>query len=188
MRVETVSDGELDELADTEQPQGVVAVVEPRRWALEDIAGGAGLAGAGAGRRCRIRATSAPCSAPRSGSAPRASSRSRERRSSPIRRWCAGAWARSSGCPAVAARRWRRISRGPRARGIETWVTAADGAADRAGRRARRLGTTVGLVLGNEGAGVSSALGVRRQPPGRYPARSRRRVAQRGGRRGHPAS
>jgi TrmH family RNA methyltransferase len=32
-----VTPAELDALADTEQPQGVVAVVEPRAWSLEDI-------------------------------------------------------------------------------------------------------------------------------------------------------
>lgn len=40
--VEQVDDAELAKLADTEQPQGVVAVVEPRRWTLEDIASGPG--------------------------------------------------------------------------------------------------------------------------------------------------
>ena len=38
VRLEAVSETELADLADTEHPQGVVAVVEPRRWALEDIA------------------------------------------------------------------------------------------------------------------------------------------------------
>jgi RNA methyltransferase, TrmH family len=33
-----VTETELDALADTEQPQGVVAVVEPRGWSLDDIA------------------------------------------------------------------------------------------------------------------------------------------------------
>ena len=37
VRLESVSDAELDELADTEHPQGVVAVIEPREWRLEDI-------------------------------------------------------------------------------------------------------------------------------------------------------
>ena len=37
VRVESVSDAVLETLADTEQPQGVVAVIEPREWRLEDI-------------------------------------------------------------------------------------------------------------------------------------------------------
>jgi TrmH family RNA methyltransferase len=42
-------------------------------------------------------------------------------------------------------------------RGIETWVTAADGTALEPGVAGASL-ATVGLVLGNEGAGVSPAL------------------------------
>src|SRR3954465_2919606 len=37
VRLETVSDAELDVLADTEQPQGVVAVSARRPWRLEDL-------------------------------------------------------------------------------------------------------------------------------------------------------
>jgi TrmH family RNA methyltransferase len=42
IRVEAVTDAELETLADTEHPQGVVAVIEPKRWALEDIRNTAG--------------------------------------------------------------------------------------------------------------------------------------------------
>lgn len=35
--VESVSEAELSELAATEHPQGVIAVIEPPRWGLEDI-------------------------------------------------------------------------------------------------------------------------------------------------------
>jgi RNA methyltransferase, TrmH family len=35
--MDEVSDPELEELADTEHPQGIVAVIEPRRWTLNDI-------------------------------------------------------------------------------------------------------------------------------------------------------
>ena len=38
VRVEEVTLAELDELADTEHPQGIVAVVEPRAWTLTDVA------------------------------------------------------------------------------------------------------------------------------------------------------
>jgi TrmH family RNA methyltransferase len=37
VRVEEVSDQELDDLTDTEHPQGIVAVIEPRQWTLADI-------------------------------------------------------------------------------------------------------------------------------------------------------
>jgi RNA methyltransferase, TrmH family len=37
VQVEEVTDAELDELADTEHPQGIIAAVEPRRWTLGDI-------------------------------------------------------------------------------------------------------------------------------------------------------
>ncbi|HEV8176803.1 MAG TPA: RNA methyltransferase [Gemmatimonadales bacterium] len=35
--VEAISEQELDELSDTEHPQGIVAVVEPKEWSLSDI-------------------------------------------------------------------------------------------------------------------------------------------------------
>jgi TrmH family RNA methyltransferase len=37
IKLEAVGDTELEALADTEHPQGVVAVIEPNRWALGDI-------------------------------------------------------------------------------------------------------------------------------------------------------
>ena len=37
IRIEEVSDDELVGLADTEHPQGIVAVIEPREWTLADI-------------------------------------------------------------------------------------------------------------------------------------------------------
>ncbi|MBA3345671.1 MAG: RNA methyltransferase [Gemmatimonadales bacterium] len=37
VRLEEVSDDELDALADTDHPQGIVAAIEPRQWRLEDI-------------------------------------------------------------------------------------------------------------------------------------------------------
>jgi TrmH family RNA methyltransferase len=37
VRVEEVSDQELDDLTDTEHPQGIVAVIEPKPWTLADI-------------------------------------------------------------------------------------------------------------------------------------------------------
>ncbi|MFI5234279.1 MAG: TrmH family RNA methyltransferase [Gemmatimonadales bacterium] len=40
--VESVTDAELLDLADTEQPQGVIAVIAPKEWALADLAPAAG--------------------------------------------------------------------------------------------------------------------------------------------------
>jgi TrmH family RNA methyltransferase len=37
IRLDEVPDAELESLADTEHPQGIVAVIEPRSWGLEDI-------------------------------------------------------------------------------------------------------------------------------------------------------
>jgi TrmH family RNA methyltransferase len=37
VRLEEVTDAELEALADTEHPQGVLAVIEPKRWTLDDI-------------------------------------------------------------------------------------------------------------------------------------------------------
>jgi len=38
IRLVEVGVGELDQLADTEQPQGIVAVIEPREWSLAEVA------------------------------------------------------------------------------------------------------------------------------------------------------
>ena len=47
-RLEEVTDAELGQLADTEQPQGVIAIIEPPRRALRDILPGSAASGAGA--------------------------------------------------------------------------------------------------------------------------------------------
>lgn len=39
--LESVPDPELEKLADTEHPQGIIAVVEPKAWSLADLATGA---------------------------------------------------------------------------------------------------------------------------------------------------
>jgi TrmH family RNA methyltransferase len=155
VRVETVSDGELDELADTEQPQGVVAVVEPRRWALDDIPAAPGspvlildgvqdpgnvgtmlrsALGLGAAGVVALKGTA-------------------DLTNTKVVRGSMGALFR---LPAVASDTAAYLEWAT-ARGIETWVAAADGDPIEPGE-ARRLGTTLGLVLGNEGAGVSAAL------------------------------
>jgi TrmH family RNA methyltransferase len=37
VQIEELTDAELEAIADTEHPQGIVSVIEPKRWTLEDI-------------------------------------------------------------------------------------------------------------------------------------------------------
>ena len=149
--------------------------------------GAPGLARSWCWTRCRTRATSAPCSARPSASGARASSRSRGPRSSPIPRWCAGAWGRSSGCPRWPSDpeeflAWAR-EHGDRDLGHRRGRRAA-----RAERAARGLALRWRSWLETR-APVSAAR--YRAPPSRRVAirlAAGSRVAQRGGRRGHPAS
>jgi TrmH family RNA methyltransferase len=155
VRVEPVSEGELEDLADTEHPQGVVAVIEPRRWSLDDIAPGSGSPvlvqdgvqdpgnvgtilrsahGLGAAGVIALKGTA-------------------ELTNPKVLRGSMGALFR---LPAVAREVEAYLS-WAKSRGIETWVTAADGAVIEPGSLRDHRGT-VGLVLGNEGAGVSAAL------------------------------
>lgn len=155
VRVEAVSDGELEELADTEHPQGVVAVVEPRLWTLGDIAVAPGspvlvldgvqdpgnvgtilrsALGLGAAGVVALKGTA-------------------ELTNPKVVRGSMGALFRLpavlSDGDAYLSWAWERK--------IETWVAAADGTAIEPGM-ARGHRAAVGLVLGNEGAGVSPAL------------------------------
>ena len=155
VRVEAVSDGELEDLADTEHPQGVVAVIEPRRWTLDDIAPAPGspvlvldgvqdpgnvgtmlrsALGLGAAGVIALKGTA-------------------ELTNPKVVRGSMGALFR---LPAVPAEVETYLSWAGE-RGIETWVTAADGAAIEPGTARGHRGV-VGLVVGNEGAGVSPAL------------------------------
>jgi TrmH family RNA methyltransferase len=155
VRLETVGDDELGELADTEHPQGVIAVVEPRRWTLDDIAPAAGspvlvldgvqdpgnvgtilrsALGLGAAGVVALKGTA-------------------ELTNPKVVRGSMGALFRLPAVPSEVESylRWARE------RGIESWVAAADGAVIEPGA-ARGRPAVVGLVLGNEGAGVSPAL------------------------------
>jgi TrmH family RNA methyltransferase len=151
-----VTDAELEALADTEHPQGVVAVLQPPHWRLEDIAPAPerpvlvldgvqdpgnvgtilrtalGLGGAGV---VALKGTA-------------------DLYNAKVLRGSMGALFR---LPAVMtdAADWLAWAAGA---GVEIWVTAADG--EPLGRRATstRTRAPVALVLGNEGAGVGSAL------------------------------
>ena len=153
--IERVSDAELAELADTEHPQGVVVVVEPRRWTLDDIVAQPGspvlvldgvqdpgnvgtilrsALGLGAAGVVTLKGTA-------------------ELTNPKVVRGSMGAFFR---LPAVPADENTYLG-WARERGIENWVAAADGVPLEAGA-ARAHPAAVGLVLGNEGAGVSAAL------------------------------
>jgi RNA methyltransferase, TrmH family len=155
VRVEAVSDGELEELADTEHPQGVVAVVEPRHWSLDDIAPAPGAPvlvldgvqdpgnvgtilrsalGLGAAGVIALKGT-ADITNPK------------------VLRGSMGALFR---LPAVAADVESYLSWAG-ARRVETWVTATDGSVIEPGA-VRDHQSAIALVLGNEGAGVSPSL------------------------------
>ena len=155
VRLEPVSDSELTALADTEHPQGVVAVIEPPRWALADIAAAPGrpalvldgvqdpgnvgtmlrsALGLGAAGVVALKGTA-------------------ELTSPKVVRGSMGALFR---LPAVVSDAEALVG-WARERGVELWVAATDGEPLEPGA-AREHGTAVGLVVGNEGAGVSPAL------------------------------
>ena len=156
VRVESVSDAVLETLADTEQPQGVVAVIEPREWRLEDIEPAPdrpvlvldavqdpgnvgtilrtalGLGGAGV---VALKGTA-------------------DLHNAKVLRGSMGALFR---LPAVAADGADYLAWAKSA-GVETWVTAADGEPLSKRTGAHRPRAPIALVLGNEGAGVGAAL------------------------------
>jgi TrmH family RNA methyltransferase len=157
VRLVEVAAAELDELADTEHPQGVVAVVEPRVWSLAEIPTGRGgvvlvldavqdpgnvgtmlrtALGLGAAGVVALKGTA-------------------ELTNPKVLRGSMGAAFR---LPAVSADTAAFLA-WAEAHGVELWVTAADGEplGSRGGRAAR---APLALVLGNEGAGVSPALGA----------------------------
>jgi TrmH family RNA methyltransferase len=156
LRIEEVADDELVDLADTEHPQGILAVIEPRRWSLSDLrmpAGGAVLALDGVqdpgnvGTMIRTaHGLGALGLVALKGTADLANSKV-------IR----GAMGASFRLPIATAApeeliAWARLQRG------EIWL------ADRSGQAPRRLlppgahRPGIVLVVGNEGAGIGPAL------------------------------
>jgi RNA methyltransferase, TrmH family len=155
VRLERVSAAELEALADTEHPQGVVAIIEPRRWTLQDIDLGRHRAvlvldgvqdpgnvgtmlrtalGLGAGGVVALKGTA-------------------ELANPKVVRGSMGALFR---LPAVSAEAGEFLA-WARGAGAEVWVAEMDGEPlGRAGAAAR--GRPVALVVGNEGAGVTAVL------------------------------
>jgi TrmH family RNA methyltransferase len=151
-----VTDRELVELADTEHPQGVVAVIEPRRWSLRDVSAGVGavvlvLDGVqDPGNVGTILRTTFALG----GSGVIALKGTAELYSPKVLRGSMGALFR---LPAVSADH-AEFGEWAAAQGVEVWVADAQGAPVEtvAGGPSRRR--PVALALGSEGAGVSPAL------------------------------
>jgi TrmH family RNA methyltransferase len=156
VRLEEVAPAELDALADTEHPQGVVAVFAPKAWTFDDVAVRPGAAilvldavqdPGNVGTLLRTAwALGAAGVVALKGTADLANSK--------VVRGSMGATFR---VPAVATTvddflRWAGET------GVEIWVTAAD--APPAGHPpvSKSQRAPVALVVGNEGAGVGAAL------------------------------
>ena len=164
VRVVEVPPAELDALADTEHPQGVVAVVEPRSWSLADVPTPPGAVvlvldavqdpgNVGTMLRTALGLRAAGVVALK-GTA--------ELTNPKVLRGSMGAAFR---LPAVSSDAGTLLA-WVAERGVEVWVAAADGEpASGRGGRARR--PPLALVLGNEGAGVGPTIA----------AAARRRVA-----------
>jgi len=153
VRVERVSDAELESLADTDQPQGVVAVIEPREWRLEDLAPAPGRpvlvldAVQDPGNVGTILRTTLGLG----GAGVVALKGTADLHNTKVLRGSMGALFR---LPAVATDAADYLA-WAKSTGLDTWVTAADG--EPLGKRTR-ADHPVALVLGNEGAGVGAAL------------------------------
>jgi TrmH family RNA methyltransferase len=153
--LEDVSEAELEQLADTEHPQGVVAVIEPRRWSWADIQLGPGSTllvldgvqdpgnvgtalrtalGLGAAGAVALKGT-ADLTNPK------------------VLRSAMGASFRLPSVTATAEEfvAWSRLQR------LEIWVADMEGEAIEKMNRSGN-GAPVGLVVGNEGGGVSKQM------------------------------
>lgn len=150
--LEEATDAELDDLAATEHPQGVVAVYEPREWTLEQARPAPGrplvlLDGVqDPGNVGTIARTAVAFGASGLIALPGTADLENPK----VVRSAMGALFRLPHLHAddVAVLHWLA------AEGIALWVTAMDGAPLAPGRPAEPLA----VVLGNEGAGVRDAL------------------------------
>jgi RNA methyltransferase, TrmH family len=150
-----VTDRELVELSDTEHPQGVVAVIEPRRWSLGDVPAGVGavvLALDGVQDPGNV-GTIVRTTFALGGSGVIALKGTAELYSPKVLRGSMGALFRLPAVSADAA----EFGEWAAAQGVELWVADAQGAPVEtvAGPSRRR---PIALALGSEGAGVSPAL------------------------------
>lgn len=151
--LEEVSGPELDALADTEHPQGVVAVITPREWALADIVTEPGAA------VLVLDAVQDPGNvgtivrtAHALGAAGVIALRGTAELTNPkVLRGSMGAAFR---LPSVSADDGELLAWAAE-RSVELWVAAADGAPLRRGESRPQ---SVAIIVGNEGAGVRARL------------------------------
>lgn len=150
--IEEATDAELDELAATEHPQGIVAVYQPREWSLDQLRPAPGrplvlLDGVqDPGNVGTIARTAVAFGASGLVALPGTADLANPK----VVRSAMGALFRLPHLHAddVAVLHWLAVE------GVALWVTAMDGAPLAAGRPAEPLA----VVLGNEGAGVRDAL------------------------------
>ncbi len=161
-----VSDAELEDLADTTQPQGIVAVIEPRAWTLADLRmdrGSVALVLDGVqdpGNVGTMLRTALGLGA----AGLLALTGTAELTNPKVVRGSMGALFR---LPAVEASPGDFLDWAAEG-GVEVWITAADGdPIVRAQMEPRHRRPPIALVMGNEGAGTSD----------RVTAAARRRVA-----------
>ncbi len=175
-KIERTDDQALATLSDTDHPQGIVAVIEPRTWTLDDVV---------AGPRAVLLVLDAVQDPGNAGTMLRtafalgaagvvALPGTADLTNPKVLRGSMGAFFRLP-CIATDA---EALGAWATAHGAETWIT--DAAAGPMPRRPR--GAPVLLVLGNEGAGVTEALDRPRDAQGRHRPCTRSRVAQCGGR------
>jgi TrmH family RNA methyltransferase len=156
VRLEEVTDAELGALADTEHPQGVVAVLEPRTWSLGDIPlneaavvlvldGIQDPGNVGTILRSALALGAAGVIALK-GTADLGNPK--------VLRGSMGAAFR---LPAVATTA-EAFLQWAADREVELWISAADAPPVREALAGRRRSRPLALALGNEGAGVSQAL------------------------------
>jgi RNA methyltransferase, TrmH family len=153
IRLEELTVEELDHLADTEHPQGIVAVIEPKRWGVEEIAAGTGAVvlvldavqdPGNVGTMLRTaHALGAAGVIALKGTADLTNSK--------VLRGSMGAAFR---LPSVTLTEAEFLAWAG-SHDVAIWVTAADGEPF---RRAKAPRSAVALVVGNEGAGVSTGI------------------------------
>ena len=152
-----VTVAELDDLADTSQPQGVVAVIEPPAWTLQDLAPDAGSVTVALdgvqdpGNVGTILRTAHALGAAGLVALPGTA----ELTNPKVVRGSMGSLFHLRAVEASTQEFLEWVT----GKGVEVWTSAADGtplARSLSESRARR--PPVALVLGNEGAGISSAI------------------------------
>ena len=154
-----VSDRELAELADTEHPQGVIAVLEPHRWSWADLPAAPGSvvlvldAVQDPGNVGTILRTGLAFGV----AGVIALKGSAELHSPKVLRGSMGALFR---LPAFSAGTGELVQ-WMTDKEVELWVTEAGGEPLRAVAARRPEGPPIALALGNEGAGVSPELAAR---------------------------